>query len=113
MNRTFVQLKSFADEVDEAGISGLLESVEREILKNPESGDVVQGTGGVRKLRVADKGRGKGKRGGFRVLYLDLPRVFKTYLLVLYGKGTKDDISAEERSQIALVAAQLKRIARE
>lgn len=40
-----------------------------ELKKNPEAGDVIQGTGGLRKLRFGDPRRGKGKRGGLRVIY--------------------------------------------
>lgn len=39
------------------------------LMKNPESGDVIEGTGGLRKIRFADAKRGKGKRGGLRVIY--------------------------------------------
>ncbi len=39
------------------------------LLKNPEAGDVIEGTGGLRKIRYADEKRGKGKRGGLRVIY--------------------------------------------
>ncbi len=51
----------------------LAKQMEDEILKNPEAGDIVQGTGGIRKMRLADPGRGKGKRGGLRIFFLDLP----------------------------------------
>lgn len=40
-----------------------------ELLDNPKAGDVIEGTGGLRKLRQADPRRGKGKRGGLRVIY--------------------------------------------
>lgn len=39
------------------------------LMRNPESGDVIEGTGGLRKMRFADTRRGKGKRGGLRVIY--------------------------------------------
>jgi hypothetical protein len=38
-------------------------------MKSPDAGDVIEGTGGLRKLRFADLRRGKGKRGGLRVIY--------------------------------------------
>ena len=56
-------------------------------MKNPEAGALVAGTGGVRKLPAPDPSRQKGKRGGLRVLYLDLPDRERTYLLYLYGKN--------------------------
>jgi len=44
-------------------------SLQNELLETPESGDLISGTGGLRKLRQADAKRGKGKRGGLRVIY--------------------------------------------
>src|SRR5271168_203684 len=61
--------------------------IENEILKNPEAGDIVPGTGGVRKFRLPDESRGKGRRGGIRVLFLDFPHVGKTHILYLLSKG--------------------------
>lgn len=113
MKRTFIQLKSFSKDVDAAGIRDLVESIELDILRNPECGDLVQGTGGVRKIRIRDERRGKGKRGGYRVLFLDLPHAGKTYLLVLYDKNTKNDISADERAVVKEIAAGIKKAAKE
>lgn len=59
----------------------ILESIEGAILQNPSVGAVIAGTGGVRKFRSEDVARNKGKRGGFRVLYLDLPHVERTHLI--------------------------------
>jgi hypothetical protein len=86
MKRVFVQTSIFSKRLDERGISNLLELIEEEILNNPQAGDVVPGSGGVRKLRVADSSRGKGKRGGLRVLFLDLPDRELTYLFIFTEK---------------------------
>lgn len=83
--------------------------IENEILDNPEVGDIVPGTGGVRKFRFADESRGKGKRGGIRVLYLDLPHVEKAHLLFLLRKGESDDIAADEKKVIRDLVAVLKK----
>lgn len=83
--------------------------IENEILNNLEVGDIVPGTGGVRKFRLADESRGKGKRGGIRVLYLDLPHVEKTHLLFLLKKGDAADISADEKKVIRELVANLKK----
>lgn len=71
----------------------ILESVEGAILEDPEVGAVIAGTCGVRKLRSEDSERNKGKRGGLRILYLDLPHVERTHLLFLYSKNDADNIS--------------------
>src|SRR5579862_2654975 len=96
MRRTFVESSAFSKRVDREG-AGALQRIQLELLKGLEVGRTIQGTGGLRKLRVADAVRGKGKRGGLRVIYFDLPELERTYLLALYDKDEKDDISADER----------------
>ena len=74
----------------------------------PERGDIVEGTGGVRKARLADPKRGKGKRGGFRYLYLFLEHRGKIYLVYLYGKNEQDNISADQKKMMKEVVEQIK-----
>jgi len=111
MRRTFVETTSFVKRVDQEGLDALRQ-IQSELLKNPESGRVISGTGGLRKLRITDAGRRKGKRGGFRVIYLDLPKVELTYLLALYSKDEKDDISNEEKKVLRALVKQLKEVAK-
>lgn len=66
------------------------------------------GTGGVRKLRVEAPGRRKGKRGGFRILYLDLPDAQETYLITFYGKDEADDLSPEGKKLMSQIVAAIK-----
>ena len=86
----------------------ILESIEGAILQNPNVGAIVASTGGVRKFRSEDSVRNKGKRGGFRVLYLDLPHVERTHLLFLYGKNEADNISAAGKKVIKNLVDQIK-----
>jgi hypothetical protein len=86
----------------------LQRKIEDRILENPDLGDVVPGTGGLRKFRLADESRGKGSRGGFRIYFLDLPSIEKTYLLVLFDKDQKDDISSGEKKAIRILVQKLK-----
>jgi len=72
----------------------LLREIQSSLLGNPEAGDVIVGTGGLRKLRHGGKGRGKS--GGYRVTYLHRPSVEKIYLIVLYAKNEIEDLSSEE-----------------
>ena len=110
MKRVFVdtpliqaRLAEFADP------EGKSREIENAILNNPEIGAVVPGTGGVRKFRMADESRGKGKRGGIRVLFLDLPHVGKTHLLFLLKKGESEDIATDEKKRIRDLVATLKK----
>jgi hypothetical protein len=64
---------------------------------DPAAGDLMPGTGGCRKLRWADRRRGKGKRGGLRVIYFLLVQDEQIWLLTLYDKAEAADLSARER----------------
>jgi len=73
---------------------------------NALAGDVIQGTGGIRKLRFA--AQGKGKSGGVRVIYYYLEDDLPLYALLLYGKGEKADLTPGEREAVARMAAGIK-----
>ena len=62
------------------------------IAENPDAGDVVAGSGGIRKIRWARKGRGK--RGGVRVIYFATPAKGLLWLLTIYAKSNKENIPA-------------------
>jgi hypothetical protein len=108
MRRIFFQTHLFSKKLDSRGSPALLLRVEEEILKNPEAGATVAGTGGVRKLRIEDPERQKGKRGGFRVLYLDLPDCQETFLITFYGKDEADDLSHEGKKLVAQIVESIK-----
>lgn len=75
-----------------------LKILEKELCKNPQKGDVIQGTGGARKLRIQLEGRGS--RGGGRVIYLDVFEKEKLYLLFAYPKNIQENITAEQKQII-------------
>jgi hypothetical protein len=77
---------------------------------DPEAGDVMPGTGGFRKLRWPDRRRGKGKRGGLRVIYYYLSADAQIWLMTLYDKDEMADLSAaEKRALKAALEAELSR----
>ncbi len=82
---------------------------QRRLMGDPEEGDVIPGCGGLRKVRISDPSRGKGKRGGARVIYLHVPMAKRFYLLDIYGKDEKDDLSYDEKKQLRKLAERLKR----
>lgn len=108
MRRTFFQTHLFSKKLGSRGGDALLLRIEEEILKNPEAGATIAGTGGVRKLRIEDSERKQGKRGGFRVLYLDLPDCHETYLITFYGKNEADDLSPQGKKLISQIIASIK-----
>ncbi len=77
------------------------------IARNPEAGDVIQETGGVRKVRWIRQG--SGKRGGVRVIYFYLHMEAPLYLLMVYAKARRDDLSSDEKRAVQELAARLKR----
>lgn len=68
------------------------------LAADPEAGDVMPGTGGARKLRVA--GRSKGKSGGYRVITFYAAADVPVFLLDCYGKGDKANLTKEERNEL-------------
>jgi len=69
------------------------------LAEHPKAGDLMQGTGGVRKLRW--RRGGQGKSGGVRVIYYFHDDVMPLYLLTLFAKGDKENLSKAERSELA------------
>jgi hypothetical protein len=67
------------------------------LLANPEAGDVIEGTGGLRKLRHGDARRGKGKRGGLRVIYYWWLGGSQFWLFTVYDKDEADDLTPDQR----------------
>ena len=67
------------------------------LRQNPEAGDVIAGTGGLRKIRFANSRRGKGKRGGLRVIYYWWVGGRQFWLFTLYDKDEMDDLTAKEK----------------
>lgn len=67
------------------------------LAREPEAGDVIPATGGFRKLRWADRRRGKGKRGGLRVIYYHLMADAQIWLMTVYDKDEAKDLSPGER----------------
>jgi hypothetical protein len=98
----FVWLPTF-----ERSAAGLLDETDRRelelaLVEDPERGTVIQRTGGFRKLRWA--ARGKGKRGGARVVYYYVVSRETVYMVLAYGKGTKDDLADSERAELRELA---------
>jgi hypothetical protein len=69
------------------------------VAANPECGEVIQGTDGFRKVRVARSGMGK--RGGARVIYILRGEAFPIFLISAYAKNEKDNLTMRERNQLA------------
>lgn len=93
----FVELPAFArlraDYLDDEAYRSL-QSV---LLACPTTGSVIEGTGGLRKARFGDARRGKGKRGGLRVIYHWWQAGQQIWLFTLYDKDEATDLTASQR----------------
>ena len=100
MKALFVELPAFSrfrgDYQDDEGFRAL----QNGLMENPEAGDVIEGTGGLRKLRHADPRRGKGKRGGLRVIYFWWEAGRQLWLYTLYDKDEMEDLSARDKKAL-------------
>jgi hypothetical protein len=70
------------------------------LAANPDLGDLMSGTGGFRKLRWADARRGKGRRGGLRVIYYHLKSDRQIWLMTLYDKDEASELTAKEKKAL-------------
>lgn len=99
MTRVFVELPAFRNAWKSLGLTdGDLRRLQEELLANPQSGNVIQGTGGIRKMRFALENRGKS--GSVRVIYVDFVIHEKLYLLTAYPKSEKDNLTKAERNEL-------------
>lgn len=86
--------------------SGEVEKLIVELARNPDSGDTLVHGSGIRKVRWAAKG--KGKSGGVRVVYYYHSRMMPLFLLTVFAKNEKDNLSDSEKAALAKVARALK-----
>ena len=99
MTKTFIQTNEFSRNWDDLGLNDDdLRRLEWEILQNPKASAVIPGTGKLRKLRFAFQGRGKS--GSSRVCYVDFVMAETIYLITVYAKNEKDNLSKAECNQI-------------
>jgi len=111
MLTTVTELPEYIRRVNE-----LLNEAERKAIidylaAHPRSGNIMEGTGGIRKLRWA---RGdKGKSGGVRIIYYYHDQRIPLYLLTVFGKNEKANVTKSERNELAKLVAMLVQVALE
>ena len=96
----FVEAPAFTRHVDAYLDAGQLLALQLFLMEEPEAGKVMPGTGGFRKLRWGDQLRGKGKRGGLRVIYYWLSDWQQIWLFTLYGKDDAADLTTQQKKQL-------------
>ncbi len=97
MKATFIELPPFERHRQGYLNDGNFRTFQKMLMDNPEAGDVIEGTGGLRKLRYADEKRGKGKRSGLRVIYFWWQSGRQFWLFTLFNKDEMDDLTTAQR----------------
>ncbi|MBQ1452862.1 MAG: type II toxin-antitoxin system RelE/ParE family toxin [Ruminococcus sp.] len=107
MTREFVYTKPFLVCWKAMGLSVEdTKELEMILLSNTEQGDKIPGMDGARKLRIQLEGRGK--RGGARVIYIDILTKERLYLLFAYPKNVQEDLTSEQKKQLRLLIEAIK-----
>ncbi len=78
--------------------------LQQELIVAPQRGDVMPGCGGLRKLRIRDRKRQKGKRGGARIIYLHLAEIGQFLMLDVYSKNEKEDLAPADKRELRALA---------
>jgi hypothetical protein len=95
----FEELPYFTKKIAKLGLASKLEHLKTELVSNPQKGDIIQGAAGARKIRMAAEGRGKS--GGYRVLYY-LRLSLDTILFIdLFPKNEKENLTDREKKDLA------------
>ena len=109
MKALFVELPAFERHRSEYLDDEAFSVLQAALLADPEAGDVIRDTGGLRKVRFPDSRRGKGKRGGLRIIYYWWMPGCQFWLFTVYGKGEVSDLTAEQRKFVReVLKAELK-----
>lgn len=93
----FIEAPAFSRYLADYLDAGQYRSLQTALAVNPDSGDVMPGTGGFRKLRWSDARRRKGRRGGLRVIYFHFVFDHQIWLMTLYDKNEAEDLTAGEK----------------
>jgi mRNA-degrading endonuclease RelE of RelBE toxin-antitoxin system len=106
MNYTIIETSIFTKRVIELFTDEEYKDFQSELLKNPTKGDVISGSKGLRKIRVASSGRGK--RGGSRVIYYLQEGDKIIFLLLIFPKNEQENLSNEQLSKLIKVIESIK-----
>ncbi len=100
MKAVFVELPAFERHRADYLTDDSLRELQNLLMQHPEAGDPMPDTGGLRKLRFADARRGKGKRGGLRVIYYWWVVGLQFWLFTLYDKDEMADLTPQQRKAL-------------
>ena len=109
MTRTFIETPIFTAKWQDLGLTDKnLKDLQEILLEKPKLGDTISHTGGLRKIRIPMENKGKGKRSGARVIYVDVDIKETVYLVNVYSKDEKADLTPDEKKALKAVVKILK-----
>lgn len=109
MKKLFIETSAFTKAVKNLLDDETYAAFQRDLIADPNRGDVMSGCGGLRKIRLIDPKRRKGKRGGIRIVYLHAPEANWILLVDIYGKEHKTDLSSDEKKILRQLAEEFKK----
>nr|WP_199851032.1 MULTISPECIES: type II toxin-antitoxin system RelE/ParE family toxin [unclassified Halomonas] len=101
----FIGTPTFTRQIQAIATDDELKELQRTLIAQPDKGDLIQGTGGLRKIRMALSNQGKS--GGARVIYF-LATAERVYLILAYPKSVKDNLTPAEKVTLKTLTHQLK-----
>lgn len=104
MRLAFIESSVFTRRISAFGLDESLRRLELELIENPLAGDTDPGTGGLRKIRMADVAQRRGKRGGYRVHYLHLAQHAIIAFVFIYSKSDRESLSASQKQALKATA---------
>ena len=105
----FIESKAFTKAAQELLTEEPMMDLQKGLLQNPKRGVVIPGTRSLRKMRLGLSARGKGKRGGARLIYFFFERKSPLHLLLIYSKGKKDDLTSQEKRILNAMVEEIER----
>jgi hypothetical protein len=97
MEAVFIELPAFERHREEYLSDDDFKNLQKALLTRPKAGDVIEGTGGLRKVRFGDRRRGKGSRGGIRIIYYWWLGGAQFWLFTIYDKNEMSDLSGQQK----------------
>lgn len=104
---TFIEHPTFTKQIESLFADDEYRRLQTDLAADPQAGDVIPGLSGLRKLRWGAKG--KGKRGGARIIYLLIPKPGIVYLFYAYTKGDITDMSSAQKKRLSKAVEAIKK----
>ncbi|MEQ1605038.1 MAG: addiction module toxin RelE [Pyrinomonadaceae bacterium] len=104
----FIESPGFTKRFDKLASLDVLFTLQNELIRDPELGDLMAGCSGARKARIGDRSMARGKSGGFRYVYVYLEIAGTIYLLHFFDKNEKANLSKAERNELGMLVKRLK-----